>query len=378
MIKNTTFPNLVQKIILEDEMETIKKAIGYHDTARKLTIFHLVQYLVTAAANEWKSFRHSADVGENYDLPSVDHSTLSKKAASVDFQVFKQVFELVVSKCNRETRRALKIPKQLLIVDSTTITVGKTRLPWAVYHGQRSGVKLHVGFTPKTGMPLKVMESTGLVHDGPVGEKFADPRFILVEDRAYFKIKRIDQFVEDGQSFVIRMKDNIEIHRPHSLKRLVEEPSRVTKDITCQLGTPQSRSEKRHRVIFFKDDKKREIRVVTDLMKVSAEVIAEMYKTRWQIETFFRWIKQNLNVPVLFGTTENAVYNQLYAALIAFVLLKWLYDCSSKGSIFTKLSFISFQRKWFECALPIDWASEMALVISKYSTNNGIGLSNYG
>ncbi|MDQ0219274.1 IS4 transposase [Peribacillus cavernae] len=239
-------------------------------------------------------------------------------------------------------------------------------------------MKLHVSFTPETGMPLKVMESTGLAHDGPLGEKLADPRFILVEDRAYFKIKRIDQFVSNGQSFVIRMKENIEIVRPHSLKRLAQEPSPITKDMTCLLGTPQSRSARRHRVVFFKDNQGREIRVVTDRMNVSAETIADMYKARWKIETFFRWIKQNLHVPVLFGTTENAVYNQLFAALIAYVLLKYLYERTSKGRIFKKISFVSFQRLWFSDQLPIDWASELAMIIRKISRNDGMGLSNFG
>ncbi|MDQ0217725.1 FCD domain-containing protein [Peribacillus cavernae] len=97
----------------------------------------------------------------------------------MDYKVLKQIFELVVSKCNRATRRTLKIPKELLIVDSTTITVGETRLPWAVYHGERYGVKLHVSCTPETGMPLKVMESTGLAHDGPLGEKGV---FVLIQN----------------------------------------------------------------------------------------------------------------------------------------------------------------------------------------------------
>lgn len=79
----------------------------------------------------------------------------------------------------------------------------------------------------------------------------------------------------------------------------------------------KSRSEKRHQVVFFKDYENRKVRVVTSLRNVAAEMVGDMYKARWAIESFFRWIKQNLNVPVLFGTAENAVYNQLFAALIA-------------------------------------------------------------
>jgi len=87
-------------------------------------------------------------------------------------------------------------------------------------------------------MPLRVIESTGLIHDDPIGEKLVDSRFVLVEDRAYFKIKRIDQFISDKQDFVIRIKENVKIFRPKSLKHMPVKGSRVTKDITCQLGTP--------------------------------------------------------------------------------------------------------------------------------------------
>jgi hypothetical protein len=255
-----------------------------------------------------------------YGLIKANYSTFSKKASDVPYKVIKQLFDLIVSKCNRKTRRSLKFPRQLLVVDSTTITVGKSRLPWAVYHGERSGVKLHVSYLPESEMPLKSIDTIGLKHDGPVGEHLADDRYILVEDRAYFKIKRIEQFAENGQDFVIRIKENVELFQPHSLKRLETEDSPVVRDITCQLGTSQSRSIKRYRVVIFRDDEGRDIRVVTNLRHVSPEKIADMYKVRWAIEIFFRWIKQHLNVPILFGTTENAVYKQLFAALIAFVV----------------------------------------------------------
>lgn len=71
---------------------------------------------------------------------------------------------------------------------STTITVGKSSLPWALYHGERSGIKLHVSFTNRTDMPLQVVETTGLKHDGPIGVELEDKRFILVADRAYLNI----------------------------------------------------------------------------------------------------------------------------------------------------------------------------------------------
>lgn len=96
--------------------------------------------------------------------------------------------------------------------------------------------------------------------------------------------------------------------------------------------------------------------MVTDLMQVTAEQIAQMYKARWQIEVFFRWIKQHLNIPTLFGTTENAVYGQLFAALMVYVLIKWLFDTTQVTMyLHAKLSFVRFSRLFALGSLPVEW-----------------------
>jgi IS4 transposase len=173
------------------------------------------------------------------------------------------------------------------------------------------------------------------------------------------------------QYFVIRVKENVTIHQPHTLKRLIVDGSNIVKDITCQLGKGEYRSTLRHRMVFFKDDKNREVRVVTNLMNVSAEAIANMYKSRWEIESFFRWIKQNLNASTLFGTTENAIFNQLYAALIAYILIRWLFDKTKTRRVFQQLSMLSFQRLLIIGALPIDWFSEMMAFLKEREEMTG-------
>ncbi|MED4871323.1 transposase, partial [Geobacillus stearothermophilus] len=102
-----------------------------------------------------------------------------------------------------------------------------------------------------------------------------------------------------------------------------------------------------------------------------------MYQQRWTVEVFFRWVKQYLNVPTLFGTTENAVYNQLFAAFIAYVLLRWLYDQTKKRTN-VSLSFISFVRRFFSGQLPLDWKSGMAAALFEYAQIYGRRMSNFG
>lgn len=232
-------------------------------------------------------------------------------------------------------------------------------MPWAPYHGERAGIKLHVAFTNETDMPLRVVETAGLKHDGPIGKELEDPRFILVGDRAYFSIDKVDDYLESGQDFVFRLKDNIQLNRKKSLKGSRPKDSNVTADFTCTLGTPQKQTQKRHRVVQFLDYEGKSLSVVTSLKDVTAQEIADMYKSRWAIESFFRWVKQNLNIPVLYGTTQNAVCNQLFAALIAYVLLKFLHPQATKGVSGKSLSFTGFLRLLLCDGLPMEWRLEI-------------------
>ena len=278
MKQDTMFPNLIQKFLTEEEIAVLTELVGYQDTARKLTVGKLIEYLVTAAASQWKGYRHCGDVGASAGLVDIDHSTLSKKMKELDYQLMKQAFALVVDKCNQATRCALKIPKRLLLVDSTTLTVGKNRLPWALYHGERLGIKLHVSYTPETRIPVNVTETAGLVHDGPIGEKLADRRFFWCRTgRISTSNASTGSYWINRISF-IRMKENVELSTIWSLQHLPAEGSNVICDFTCRLGTPQSRSNQRHRVVFFTDPDGHEIRVVTNPLHVSAEVFAGMYK----------------------------------------------------------------------------------------------------
>jgi hypothetical protein len=136
--KNNMIFTLIQNFLSEAELQMTLAESNYVDTVRKCTVSALISYLINAATNEWKSLRHAADVGPSSGLVSVDHSSLSKHIKIMDYAIMKRIFETVNGKLNRATRRTLKMPKTLLSIDSTTIIVGKTPLPWAVYHGERS------------------------------------------------------------------------------------------------------------------------------------------------------------------------------------------------------------------------------------------------
>ncbi|TXK65375.1 IS4 family transposase [Paenibacillus sp. N3.4] len=367
MKKSTTFTNLVQTLLKEDDVQQILSELNFEDTARKFTAHQLLLFFVNAALGQWSGYRSGVGKAKSCGLAPVCYSTFSSKASEVPYELFKRLFHMLISRCNRETKRRLQLPNDLLLVDSTTITVGKTRLPWALFHGERAGIKLHVALDAVTEQPVQVTETIGTAHDGPIGEQLANKSYILVNDRAYGKIKRFDQYALDKQYFVTRIKENVAMVTPHSLNRMASETSNVSRDITCYLGTPQCQSALRHRVVVFTDNNGKEIRVATNLMHLSAEQVADAYKARWGIEVFFRWIKQNLNVPVLFGTTQNAVFNQLFAALMTYVVLKWLYTHAKSFVISCKsIPLIRFKEQIQHDQLEVEWCIATARVLDKH------------
>ncbi|MCT4542218.1 MAG: IS4 family transposase, partial [Vallitalea sp.] len=135
MKKNNTIMDIMQTFLTPKEVETVCNLIRYKDTSRKFTVYTLLQYFVAAAVGEWKSFRQSTEKLSDFELPQVDHSTISKKASTVDYEITKRLFHILSNKCNRSVKRILDLPKDLLAIDSTTITVGKNRIPWAKYKG---------------------------------------------------------------------------------------------------------------------------------------------------------------------------------------------------------------------------------------------------
>ncbi|GEQ23500.1 transposase [Clostridium butyricum] len=355
MKNTTTIFDIFQTFLSEKEVEKFSKILEYVDTARKFTLYDLIKFFIAAATNEYKSYRDGVEHMESVGLTPVDYSTISKKASKVDYKISKTLFEIIVSKCNRRMRRILNLPKQLIAIDSTTVTVGENRLKWAKFNGKKSGIKLHISLNINDFTPQKVIETIAKKHDGPIGEGLIDVHSILVEDRAYENHERFDMFKEIKQSFVIRIKNNTILSKPKKLRSLgVVENSSVIRDVTCYLGKETKKTQNRFRVVEFTDYYGKSVKVCTDLMNITPEKIAEIYKERWKIETFFKFIKQNLNVKRIFGTTENAVYNQLFISLIAYVLLQFTYVETTKNLKYVKLSLIQFVRKLLKKSLKVE------------------------
>lgn len=358
MKKSTSLSNVLQSVIPPERISPILEELNYVDVARKFTVYNLFLFLSEAAFQQWDGYRDGEQQMAHHGQRAVDHSTLSKKAKHVPYELFKRLLTILIELCNRKTRRSLGIPKELLIVDSTQVTVGAGRLPWAPIRGQKSGIKLHVGLIADRGEVHRVTETTGNEHDLNSCADLIDPTRILVADRSYGKHKLFDEYdiQKRRQYFVIRLRDNTTFHDPVPRVRKKPFTGTIEQDLLCQLGKNKALSERRFRVVILRDPKGNPVILATNLHWHSPEKIAEIYRKRWQIEVFFRWIKQQLNIPRLFGTTPNAVYGQLYTALLVYVLLKYLFDQGNAAvHITVKLTFAEFDRLFCLQSLPVEW-----------------------
>ncbi|MGL5616639.1 MAG: IS4 family transposase, partial [Sarcina sp.] len=205
----------------------VYKEFNYEETSRKFKGADLYEFFIVAAINEYKSYRYGADLMGRDGLTPVNYSTISKKANCMDYKIAKKLFEILVSKCNRPLKKILKLDKNIIAIDSTTISVGKERLKWAKYKSHKAGIKLHVAFNVNSNQPQQVKETNANKHDGPVGKEIIDIENIIVEDRAYANYERFDTFNTKEQSFVIRIKNNAKFLNKKNLKYLKNEDSKI-------------------------------------------------------------------------------------------------------------------------------------------------------
>ena len=219
-------------------------------------------------------------------------------------------------------RHRFKFKNKLYSLDASVIDLSLGAFPWASFRRTKSAVKIHTLLDHSGYLPAFVAITDGKVHETKVAASLQLPKgSIVVEDRAYTDYRWFAQLQANGVFFVTRQKSNavyrvIERHK-------VNKKQGLTSDQTIVLsGTKAHLCPHRLRRIGYRDAGSGKHYVfLTNNFKLSAKTIADIYKERWQIEIFFRWIKQNLKIKAFIGNSRNAVMTQIYVALIAYLLL---------------------------------------------------------
>jgi Transposase DDE domain/Domain of unknown function (DUF4372) len=298
---------------------------------KKLTTIQLIQLIAYAQIQQQDCLReisnnfHNPDFQINIGLESISFSQISRRLRDLEPETVKLLFrhalqEIIIRVGIKNANQELG---QLHLIDSSTISLCLTQYPWAVFRKTKSGIKLH--------LRLKFWDGYFLPDEAIItNAKVADRRKmdeLLVEDgdamnifdRGYVDYKKFDQYCEKGVRFTTRLKENaiVEVIEEYP----VNHNSPILKDQRICLGNNHTKMTNSVRLIEVLDTKGERIVIITNDFELKAEAIGNIYRYRWQIELFFKWLKQHFSVKHFYGTSQPAVENQLYIALCSYCLL---------------------------------------------------------
>lgn len=277
-----------------------------------------------------REIRHSLEANSHRlyhsGLSIIKRSTLADAMKKRDYRIFVRVYETLLEKASiLSGGKKRRFGNPLRIIDSTMLEVNVTRFPWAKFRQTKGGIKLHMSYDPETALPDQVSDTDGKVHDSNRFSSFTHQAgTIYVGDRAYCDFKSLYGIEINGGFFVTRVKKNacFEI-----VEVLFEDPAGpVRKDCKVRLTGVHTKKQypKPLRVVEYYDKgKERTFSFLTNDFTHTAQEIADMYKERWEIELFFKWLKQNLKIKTFWGTSKNTVLMQIWIALIVYLLM-WI------------------------------------------------------
>jgi hypothetical protein len=227
-------------------------------------------------------------------------------------------------------RHKFRFKNKLLLLDSTTISLCLALFPWAKFRRAKGGVKAHVLLDHDDYLPAYVLLTEAKRSDVKLAESFSlNPGSIVAMDRGYTDYALFGRWTMAGIFFVTRLKENAafavvaECEVPENRNILADQIIRLT-GVRAQADCPCLL----RRIVVWDADNQREIVLLTNVLEFGSTTIAAIYRERWQIELFFKALKQNLTVKTFVGTSENALRIQIWTALIAMLLLKWLHHLS--------------------------------------------------
>jgi hypothetical protein len=257
---------------------------------------------------------------------SVVRSTLADANESRDWRIyadFAQVLIGIARPLYRNDPLGVDLDQSLYALDSTTIDLCLSVFPWAKFRKRKGAVKMHTLLDLHGNIPTFIRITNGKVHDVNILDQLLlEAGAFYVIDRGYLDFERLYAFTLASAFFVVRTKKNVLLQRRYS--HPVDKSTGVRSDQTVILATPGSATVYPHslrRVSYFDAITGKQLVFLSNNFTLPASTIAQIYKKRWEVELFFRWIKQHLRVKAFYGTSENAVKTQIWIAVSIYVLI---------------------------------------------------------
>lgn len=315
--------------------------------AKGVTCWGQLNALLSGQAHGWNSLRE-IETGlllhqtKLYHLGAkpICRSSLAYANEHRSYGIYESLFYELLSLCKDKigTKRRFRFKNKLYALDSTTIDLCLALFPWATFRQKKGAIKLHHLFAVKSQIPEFMVLSTGKEHDVKAAKELDFSDYldsIIVFDRAYEDFKWWSELDKKGVYFVTRLQKNVKYRILGQQKK--SQKKGVLKDETIQLTGIDSdkKYEGKLRLVTYYDEKQdKTYQFVTNIFHLAAKTIADIYKARWDIEIFFKWLKQNLKIKTFLGTSKNAVLTQVWIVMIYYLLLTYIkYQTKYAGSL---------------------------------------------
>lgn len=341
--------------------EKLKRFAGQHNSEKyikKLTVWNHLVVLLYAQATGKDSLRE-IETGlqmnhgswHHLGINTVSKSSIARVNNTRDPIVFEKMFYALLEQCKLVTEsRKFSFSNQLYSLDASVVDLCLSLFDWAKYRTAKGAIKIHILLNNRTGLPTVVTLTPGNIADVVEGRSMdfkLEPGSILVFDRGYVDHNWWERIDEQGFFFVTRPKKNTLVVVS---ERLTTHDPKVLRDEIIWIGNPTDLKYKKElRQVVYLDEDHGEYIFITNNFTLTASEVALVYKERWQVELFFKWIKQNLKVKTFLGTSKNAVMNQIWVAMIYYLLL----------------SYIKFQTKIPRSLLEFSWMIRETILVRR-------------
>ncbi len=257
---------------------------------------------------------------------NVSRSTLADANEKRDWRIYADFAQVLIQRARElyvDDDFGIDLNETVYALDSSTIELCLSGFPWAKFRQHKAAVKLHTLLDLRGNIPTFISITDGKYHDVNILDVLVpEPASFYIMDRAYLDFSRLHIIKECSAFFVIRSKSNTRFRRVYS--NPVDKATGVKCDqaivLTGQKATT-AYPDKLRRVKYYDAEKDRRFNFLTNNFAVPAITIADLYRCRWQVELFFKWVKQHLRIKSFYGTTENAVKSQIWIAVSVYVLV---------------------------------------------------------
>lgn len=277
----------------------------------------------------------------------VSRSTLADANESRDWRIYADFAQVLIQQAHELYAKepfGTELDETTYALDSSTIDLCLSLFPWAHFRKRKAAVKLHTLLNLRGNIPSFIKITDGTVHDVNIlDDLIPEPGSFYIMDRGYIDFQRLYVLKQESAFFVTRAKDNMQFERIYS--HPVDKSTGLRCDQTIKLtGNITSKYYPEHlrRVKYFDEKNKKTLAFLSNNFSLPAIQIAQLYKCRWQVELFFKWIKQHLRIKSFYGTSENAVKTQIWIAISVYVVVAIARKrLKIENSLYTLLQFLS-------------------------------------